>query len=401
MFINTRQTYGLIAQILHWVTAILILILLMLGIYMHDLPINAATEIDDKIWLYSLHKTLGIAAFFIAFLRVVWAFIQTKPHPLNSERKYEALLAGTVHWLLYGSIILMPITGWLHHASLDGFAPIWWPFSQNLPFIAKDPDLAGLFRNMHKFIAITLIVSLVLHILGAMKHLLIDNDQTLSRMLPWKKVEFSSDLNMSENKSSARILAGSIFAILIGIYASLVSFEKPSKAILQSSPISLDGWIVDHEKSSLKIEIIQNKDSIGGKFSKWNADIIFDPEKLDKARVKVTVDTTSLIAGGIAKHALSYNFLNIAKFPQATFTSENFIQTADGKYQTEGELYLAGKTNTLILPFDLRIENGRAFMESTIELKRLDYGLGSTGYTTDEFLGFGVKVMVVLEATKS
>ena len=44
---------------------------------------------------------------------------------LHPDRKTETLLAEIVHWLLYGSLILVPLSGWIHHAATEGFAPIW------------------------------------------------------------------------------------------------------------------------------------------------------------------------------------------------------------------------------------------------------------------------------------
>lgn len=401
MIANTRQSYGLIAQILHWLTAGLILILLPLGIYMHELPTSTPVEVDSKIWLYSLHKTLGILAFATAILRVSWAMTQVSPGPLNAERRFETLLAGTIHWLLYGSIILMPITGWLHHASLEGFAPIWWPFSQDLSFVPKDPDLAKLFGAAHQFTAITLIGSLVLHIVGAFKHVVFDKDQTLSRMLPWKRVAISTDLAEAPNKSQSRFLAVSIFAALaIVIVGSQINFGQSANTITEiTSTSAQSGWVVDHEKSNLNIEIIQSGQPVKGNFAEWQADIVFDLDALDKASVTVTVNTASLTVGGVTKDALSGNFLNVLEFPQAVFTSDEFTEIGEGKYQAVGELSLAGITKPLTMPFDLTIENDKAFMQGKVELQRLDYELGRKGYTTDGLLGFVVKVNVFLEAS--
>lgn len=400
MLSNTRQSYGLVAQILHWVTASLILTLLVLGLYMHDLPINTPAEIDDKIWLYSLHKTLGIVTFATAILRVFWAFVQPTPLPLKSERKLESLFASTIHWVLYGSIIFMPITGWLHHASLEGFAPIWWPFSQDLPFIPKDAALAEFLGAAHVFTSFLLMGSLALHIAGAMKHVFVDRDQTLARMLPWKQVEIEVDLSEANHNYLPRIIAGCVFiGLAVGVSVSLSGSNKPAGTAQQASS-STNGWVVDHEKSRLEVEIIQSKNPAQGSFAEWQADITFDPDALEQASVEVKIKTASLTLGGVTKDALSANFLNVLEFPQAMFVSDKFSKVSDGKYKAEGELSIAGVTKPFTLPFDLKIEDGRAFMQSTGELQRLDYGLGRVGYTNESNLGFGVKVFVTLEADK-
>lgn len=402
MLKNTHQTYGLVAQVLHWLTAGFILMLLPLGLYMHDLPTTTPAEVDYKIWTYSLHKTLGILAFATALLRVLWALAQPHPRSLHAERRLESILASGIHWVLYGSILLMPITGWLHHAALEGFAPIWWPFSQDLSFVPKDSELAEWLGTAHQFTAWTMIGSLFLHIAGALKHQFVDRDQTLARMLPWKRVEISDELSVSQDKSHSRFLAGGVFvALAFAIVAS--QYETASTAPSENETATLTpvdaGWVVDPENSSLDIEVIQNKNPVKGNFANWQADIVFDPDAIEKASVTVRVKIESLTLGGVTKDALSANFLNAVEFPEAVFTSSEFIQIEDGRYQANGELSLAGITNPLNLPFDLDIRDGRAFMNSSIELQRLEYGLGKKGYTTDGILGFPVKVVVKLEAT--
>lgn len=401
MLVNTRQTYGLIAQLLHWLTAVLILCLLVLGVYMHDLPIDTPEQIDQKIWFYSLHKTLGVLAFATAIIRVSWVVTQVHPKPLNGERRFESLLAATIHWVLYGSIIFMPLTGWLHHAALEGFAPIWWPFSQDLPFVPKDPALAAVLGLAHKVNAFLLMGSLALHIAGALKHVVVDQDQTLARMLPWRRVELADEWVEADHKSQPRLIAGSVFALLfLCVIGSQMSFDEQSGSTGEASVSTSSGWMVDPEKSSLDIEVIQNNKPVKGSFSIWQADIVFDPNAVEEASVEVRVETASLTLGGVTKDALSGNFLNVLEYPQAIFISNRFSKLGERQFQAEGELSIAGITRPLILPFELKIENNRAFMEATVELQRLDYELGRKGYTTDGIIGFSVKVMVVLEASR-
>ncbi|MEM8651509.1 MAG: cytochrome b/b6 domain-containing protein, partial [Pseudomonadota bacterium] len=170
---NTQQRYGLVAQLFHWVTAFLILILLPLGLYMYQLPISTSEEIADKVWLYSLHKTLGMTALIVAMLRVVWAVLGPSPAPLHPERKLETFAAATVHWMLYISILLVPVVGYVHHAASVGFAPIWGPFPQEMPFIPKSVELSKYTGLMHFILAAMMGVSIVLHVAGAMKHAVI------------------------------------------------------------------------------------------------------------------------------------------------------------------------------------------------------------------------------------
>ena len=402
MLANTRQTYGLVAQVLHWITALLVITLLVLGVYMHELPIDTDQQVAEKTWLYSLHKTLGILAFTTAVIRVIWACFQLHPQPINGDRKLESLLAGTIHWLLYGSIILMPVTGWLHHAAVEGFAPIWWPFSQDLPFVPKDPALAEFFAKAHFLTALLLMGSLFLHIAGAAKHVVVDRDQTLARMIPGKVVKFEPPVSAPTQKHKSRLVAGLVFAGLLGIiFADQLISVRTDKPVVASQPAGSTNWAVDHSKSELSLEVIQGGKPVSGSFPNWQAAIQFDPDNLESSSVKVSVEIASLKLGSISQQAISKDFLNAAAHPQAEFSSDKFIKVSDGKFEAEGQLMLVGQSNPLILPFDLKIEDGRAFMTGVVEIERLDFGIGQKGFTTDGMLGFTVLVKVNLEADQN
>lgn len=413
MLANTRETYGLIAQILHWTTAALILILLPLGVFMDSLPANSADEVVYKAWFYSLHKTFGVTVFLVAFVRVLWAAFQPKPRSLDSHKKLENLAAHTVHWMLYGAIILMPLTGWLHHSASEGFAPIWWPLLQDLPLVPKNPQLAMFFGIAHFFTAILLGLAVFFHIAGALKHAFVDRDATLQRMLPGRSKVVYGNLSEPHSKRLPKLLA--IFSFLALGTAVITAYtinqsgnqpgNQPATALNQPTAATVDpaatGWVVDKEKSLLSIQIIQMGKPVAGQFNDWTAAVKFDPQNLDDASIQVEVDVASIALGGVSEEAKGPNFLNASEHRIARLVSESFTSTADGAYQMHGHLTLAGKKQPVVLPFTLKIENNRAYVEAEVELERLKFGIGEKGFTEDSQLGFGVLVKVTLEAEKA
>ncbi|MEL7131866.1 MAG: cytochrome b/b6 domain-containing protein, partial [Pseudomonadota bacterium] len=87
---NTADRYGSLSKTFHWLTALLILTLMPLGIVANDMAyqIRTGAETADAFitrtaWLFSLHKTLGVAVFFVALLRILWALSQPKPGLLH------------------------------------------------------------------------------------------------------------------------------------------------------------------------------------------------------------------------------------------------------------------------------------------------------------------------------
>ena len=405
MFLNTRETYGLVAQVLHWITAGLILALLPLGLYMTGLPQGSAEEVLEKSWFYSLHKTIGIAVFWVAVARVAWAVLQPHPRPLNADRKLESLAAQSVHWVLYGAIICMPLTGWLHHSALEGFAPIWWPLFQDLPFVPKDPQLAEIFGTAHVFTGVLLGLAVALHIAGALKHAVIDRDATLQRMIPGRYRADGAALPEPHFKRLPAFLAALSFAVLAAAVVADFTILQTERAPALTAPAPVesttDGWLVDKEKSRLDIQIVQMGSPVSGGFNTWSAVVNFDPEDLEASNVEVEVDVASISLGGVSEQAKGEAFLNAAAHPIARFVSASFGRTGENTYEAAGHLTLAGRQQPLTLPFTLRIEDGRAYVEAELTIERLAFGIGEKGFSTDSQLGFGVLVKVTLEAERA
>ena len=180
---NTQSSYGSVTKTFHWLTALLILTAIPLGLIANQLPVTPEM-LGIKALLFSAHKTVGIAAFLVAVLRILWAWARPTPAPLHPTRRAETYLAELVHWLLYASLVLVPLSGWIHRAATDGFAPIWWPVCQYLPLVPTSETVAGIFAGIHFVVTNVLALSIFLHIAGAVKHVVIDKDGTLRRMWP-------------------------------------------------------------------------------------------------------------------------------------------------------------------------------------------------------------------------
>lgn len=396
---NSKITYGLVHQILHWATAVLILFLMALGIYMHDLPITTEPEVAYKVWLYSLHKTVGITLLVVAITRIFWAIIQPHPGPLHGG--LEAWAAKTVHWLLYGSIIAMPLLGWVHHAATEGYAPIWWPLSQNLPLVPESAAVAHWFGTAHWVAGIILAGSLFLHISGALKHAVIDKDKTLARMVPGKLSAADAAHLQVQTDGKQRSPLGAAFAVvLIGIGATFALNAGKDNALALNATVekTATAWVIDKENSALSIEIAQMGAPVKGQFVEWDAAVVFDPENLEGASIEAQVSIASLNLADVSDRAKSDEFLNAATHPFATFVSKNVSKTADG-FSAEGVLSLAGQEQPLTLPFTFAENAAKATVTAQFDIARLDFGVG-TGYADDSTVGRSVKVLLTIEASR-
>lgn len=403
---NSEESYGLIHQLLHWTTAILILVMLPMGVYMHDLPIDTSPQINDKVWLYSLHKTIGMTALAVALIRIAWAIIQPHPRPLHAGM--EGFAAKTVHFLLYGTIIAMPILGWLHHAAAEGFAPIWWPLSQDLAFVSKDVALSNFFKTAHFVCGVLLVLSLGLHIAGAIKHAIIDKDKTLSRMVPGAYQE-TGDIPQQQVKSTSPMLVA-LAACAIAVTSTLVvynmEYAQPMETVANVSqtqevaPIATSegAWIINTETSTLEIEVTQLGTPIVGRFGNWSADVVFDPENLASVVIKAEVDVSSLTLGDVSERAISPEFLDTPAHPTAIFTSISVEQLGDN-YIAKGKLNLAGIEQDFDINFTFDEIDGVANVTGNAVIQRLEFGVGKA-FADDSSVGRSINLIIQIQAKR-
>lgn len=396
---NTPQSFGWVARTLHWLTALLILTAIPLGLIANDMAFDTQEALAAKAQLFSIHKTIGVAAFVVAALRILWALMQPKPLPLHPERRGETMLAETIHWLLYISLVIVPLSGWVHHAAVSGFAPILWPFGQDLPFVPKSEVVAGLAGAVHWIFTKLLAASILLHIAGALKHHLIDKDATLRRMT---RGEIAS-ARPGPRKASRlpAVLAVAIYLAGFGLAAALTAEpEVPSAANDTSAPVATatsGNWQV--ESGTLGISVQQMGQAVTGQFADWTADIRFDetPTEGKNGAVSVRINTASLTLGSVSDQAKGKDFLDTAAFAEAVFTAD--ITAADGAYIATGSLNLRGAEVPVTLPFTLTIDGGTATMSGTTTLDRRTFGMG-TAYSDEATVGFFVTVQVDLVARR-
>jgi len=386
---NSSTRFGGVAKTFHWLTALLILTAMPLGLLATRGDISTDEGIARTAWLFSLHKTVGVAAFWVALLRILWAITQDRPALLHPDRKLESFAAEAVHWLLYISMMLVPLSGWFHHAAATGFAPILWPFGQTLPFIPKSDTLAHLFEGWHFVLTKVLALSVILHIAGAIKHHAIDKDATLRRMLPGQPA--LPELKPAEHNRTPLITALLIYAIALsgGTYLGMQSRTAPVEALEQVE----SQWTV--ETGTLAITVKQLGSDVTGSFSDWTADIIFDPAT-ETGAVTAVISIGSLTLGSVTKDALGPDYLDATTHPTATFDAA--ISRTDQGLVADGRLKMLGMTQPLQLPFTLDLMDGLATVSGQTRLNRLDFGVGATAQPTEGSLGFDVTIDLNLTA---
>lgn len=398
---NTATSYGSVTKMFHWLTALLILTALPLGLIAtniaHRIEAGETGLIGIATLLFSVHKTIGVAAFFTALGRIIWAISQPRPGLLHGEKQAEATLAGVVHWLLYGAMLITPLSGWVHHAATTGFAPIWWPLGQTLPFVPQTAIVADTATTVHFLASRILIIAILLHVAGALKHHLIDKDDTLRRMLP-RGQSTAMPSTRQPGHALPLILASAIWLGVLGAGAAPALIATSGETAPVARAATAGGWQV--QEGTLGLTIRQNGNDVSGQFADWTAEITFadDPSQERNGSVRVEVVIASLTLGSVTGQAMGGDFFDEATHPRAVFEAD--ILRDGAGFLADGTLTIKENAVPVRLPFDLVLDADTAQMSGSLTVDRRDFGIGAS-VTEDGTLGFGVDISVDLTAQQS
>jgi len=228
--------YTRVAIYLHWAIAGLIIYNLISGFLIWDL---ARTFFKAHRPFYGIgittHLSSGMTILLLTVVRIVWRLMHEPPAHAATMKTWERHTAHFAHFLLYAGMLLMPLTGWAilsahppagspgalaaspamagspmaapvgarpagppanPPAGLRGAPPppgIWWviplPVITPIANIGQEPGGVGPQHILHDEIAewhkvggYLMLILLILHIGGALKHQFIDQEPELQRM---------------------------------------------------------------------------------------------------------------------------------------------------------------------------------------------------------------------------
>lgn len=171
---ETIKTYNRWMQLMHWMLALLIISMLIVGFTMESYPDNY------KRFTYNLHKSFGLTIFFLVLLRWVIRLQSKIPPAPRAIPKSQQLAAKYAHYVLYTCMLLMPISGYL--MSTGGGHPVAWFGIETQPLIEKNKAVYGIAQEAHFIIGLVFASFISLHLLGTIKHHLFDKIPILNRM---------------------------------------------------------------------------------------------------------------------------------------------------------------------------------------------------------------------------
>lgn len=173
------QAYKPLARFFHWATVVLVFLTIPAAILM--LRPNIERSLQDPLFMF--HKNIGVVILILVTTRLAYRLLNPPPPLPDSVPPFQRIIADCTHWLLYGLLLAMAISGYTR-VTAGGF-PLEVFDWLGLPHLAPRSDsLAETAKQIHRTLRVPLIALIVLHISGALYHAVIKRDGVFGRMAP-------------------------------------------------------------------------------------------------------------------------------------------------------------------------------------------------------------------------
>ena len=176
---NSNTTWDWPAKLLHWIGAILILLLLGHGWWMtHFAPR------PDRLAHYAGHAGLGYDLLVLLVLRLLWRWTHAVPALPTEMPRWEHLAARASHIGLYLLMFATTLAGWALAGTMRGGALNKDAFGVTVPMIFVSPVRAthDMLEDTHKVLAYVLLALVAIHLVAALRHHFVKHDTVLRRM---------------------------------------------------------------------------------------------------------------------------------------------------------------------------------------------------------------------------
>jgi len=170
--------YGVVAQTLHWATAILVVVAFAYGLGGSEQRVYSVARDFQR----QLHETLGGGVFVLTVLRVLWRAIDRSPEPLDMPR-WMRISGKCTQGALYLLLFAVPLTAVIG-AWMEGHALTFLGNVTVSPMLVLSHDTGAMFAELHTVLGNAILWVAGLHAFAAIYHHVKLKDRVLLAMLP-------------------------------------------------------------------------------------------------------------------------------------------------------------------------------------------------------------------------
>jgi cytochrome b561 len=175
---DQSDSYGAASRLFHWLTMLLVLLLVPIGLVMTTLDPG---KFQDT--LFVTHESLGLSLLALILVRLLWRAVNPPPLPSRDLSRVEIFASSAVHWLLYLVLLAMPLSGYV--MVIAGGDPLTYFGLADAPrLLAKSRALAHVTETTHLTLQYAIYALVLMHAGAALHHHYWRRNDVLARMLP-------------------------------------------------------------------------------------------------------------------------------------------------------------------------------------------------------------------------
>ena len=133
---------------------------------------------------------------------------------------------------------------------------------------------------------------------------------------------------------------------------------------------------------------------VEGRFGRFSAQIVLDPRKPETGSVRFTIETASARFGSaeVDAEVPKATWLDVARFPQASFQSASIKAAGPGRFEVAGKLSIKGNVHDIVVPVQISQAGATSSASGTFTIKRLDFRVGEAEWASTSMLANDVQV---------
>ena len=166
--LNKKSQYS-VAKMLHWMIALVVVLMLMSGWRTSDFAL------DDKEFIIMIHSGLGTTVFLLMLYRWWWR----KSNNLYSPQGWQKKPSMLMQWLFYPLLLLQPVLGFLQALYIDYEVRAFGLISYS-SMAGDSEDLFSMFHQWHALTAGLLILIFLLHVMDKSRKFFIDDSNSMN-----------------------------------------------------------------------------------------------------------------------------------------------------------------------------------------------------------------------------
>ena len=181
-------------------------------------------------------------------------------------------------------------------------------------------------------------------------------------------------------------------------YATLAVILVP----LALSPPANAQQQIDYQRSQITFVSRQMNVPVEAKFSRFTAQLAFNPTNPQASRARIEVDLASFDIGNdeVNTEVQGKDWFDTKTYPKAAFVSSSVRSLGEGRYEARGSLTIKGKTHEIAAPFTVKAgASGSATFDGTFSIRRLQYNIGEGVWKDTELVADEVRVRFRLHTT--